>query len=227
MWEIKSCKKTDECYPKALRDIETAPETLYYVGNINACQNTVIAVIGKRAAEERYLKIARRIGEVLGRKGCTVLNGMAVGIDTEALEGAVSANGKTVAVMPGGLDEICPKSNLKLAEKIVENDGCLISEYPYGTKPQKYMFVQRDRIQAMLSSKIFIVDSERNGGTMHTAEYATKFSKPLGCFVEMEGKKSPAGNQFLVDMNRASAVRDTDGLMAFLMQPEFTQMTLF
>ena len=78
-----------------------------------------------------------------------------------ALEGAVSVNGKTVAVMPGGLDEICPKSNLKLAQKIVENEGCLISEYPYGTKTQKYMFVQRDRIQAMLSSKIFIIDSEK------------------------------------------------------------------
>ena len=227
MWEIKSCKKTDACYPNAMKGLTSAPDVLYYVGDIGICNNIVIAVVGKREAEERYLQIAKRIGEVLAKKGCTVLNGLAVGIDTYALEGAVSANGKTVSVMPGGLDEIYPKSNKKLADKIVQNGGCLISEYPNGTRPKKYMFVQRDKIQAMLSNKVFIVDEEKDGGTMHTADYATKLSKPLGCFVEVPGRSSPSGNQFLVDMHRASAVRDTDGLMQFLGQPEFEQMSLF
>ena len=227
MWEIKSCKKTDECYPNAMKGLTSAPDVLYYVGDIGICNNIVIAVVGKREAEERYLQIAKRIGEVLAKKGCTVLNGLAVGIDAYALEGAVSANGKTVAVMPGGLDEIYPKSNKKLADKIIQNGGCLISEYPNGTRPKKYTFVQRDKIQAMLSNKVFIVDAEKDGGTMHTADYATKLSKPLGCFVEVPGRSSPSGNQFLVDMHRASAVRDTDGLMKFLGQPEFEQMSLF
>ncbi len=227
MWEIKSCKKTDECYPKVLRDLASAPEILYYVGDIGICNNMVIAVVGKREAEIRYLQIAKRIGELLAKEGCTVLNGLAVGIDAYALEGAVSANGKAVAVMPGGLDKVYPKSNSKLAERIVETGGCLISEYPNGTRPQKYMFVQRDRIQAMLSSKVFIVDAEKDGGTMHTADYATKLSKPLGCFVEMEGKASSSGNQFLVDMHRACAVHDMDGMRVFLGQPDFLQMSLF
>ncbi len=134
MWEIKSCKKTDECYPKVLRDLASAPEILYYVGDIGICNNMVIAVVGKREAEIRYLQIAKRIGELLAKEGCTVLNGLAVGIDAYALEGAVSANGKAVAVMPGGLDKVYPKSNGKLAERIVENGGCLISEYPNGTQ---------------------------------------------------------------------------------------------
>lgn len=133
-----------------------APEILYYVGDIGICNNTVIAVVGKREAELRHLQIAKRIGELFAKEGCTILNGLAVGIDAYALEGTVSANGKTVTVMPGGLDEVYPKSNRK--------------------------FVQRDRIQAMLSSKVFIVDVEKNGGTMHTADYAVKLSRPLGCF---------------------------------------------
>lgn len=227
MWEIKSCKKDDVCYPKHMRELAYAPEVLYYVGDIAACENVVIAVIGKRDAQERYLKIAHKVGELLAKEGCTVLNGLALGCDAHALEGAVAANGKVVAVMPGGLDEIYPKSNQKLAKKIVESGGCLISEYPSGTKPQRYTFVQRDRIQAMLSNKVFVVDSEKESGTMHTAEYAVKLAKPLGCFVEQVGKKSPEGNRFLVDKKMASAVYDTDGLLKFVGQPEFEQMKLF
>ena len=227
MWEIKSCKKNDGCYPKRLCDLTSAPEILYYIGDITACENIVIAVIGKRSAQDRYLQIAHRIGKLLAENGCTVLNGLAVGCDTHALEGAIAAKGKAVAVMPGGLDEIYPKSNKKLAEKIIESGGCLISEYPNGTKPQKYTFVQRDRIQAMLSNKIFVVDSEKDGGTMHTVEYAYKLAKPLGCFVEVSGKESPTGNRFLVDSNMASAVCDTNDLMKFVGQPEYVQMSLF
>ncbi len=227
MWKIQSCQKSDKCYPKALRDIKTAPDILYYVGDIAACENMVIAVVGKRDAAERYLRIAKQIGGVLAREGFTVLNGLAIGVDAYASEGAVEAKGKVVAVMPGGLDEVYPKSNQKLAERILENGGCLISEYPNGTRPQKYTFVQRDRIQAMLSNKIFIVDSEKDGGTMHTVDYAVKYEKPLGCFVERVGVETPSGNQMLIDNHKASAVPDTDSLIDFVGQPDYAQMSLF
>lgn len=227
MWEIKSCQKNDECYPKTLRDIKAAPDILYYIGDISACENVVIAVVGKRDATERYLKIAKMVGGVLANKGFTVLNGLAIGVDAYASEGAVEAKGKVVAVMPGGLDEVYPKSNQKLAERIVENGGCLISEYPNGIRPQNYTFVQRDRIQAMLSNKVFIVDAEKDGGTMHTADYALKYAKPLGCFIEETGVPSPSGNRILVDKHRASAVSGTEALIEFVGQPEYAQMTLF
>lgn len=227
MWEIRSCKKDDEFYPKTLRDVKDAPDILYYVGDISVFENVVIAVVGKRDAAERYLRLARRIGEVLAREGFTVLNGLAMGVDAYASKGAVEANGKVVAVMPGGLDEIYPKSNIELAEKIVTAGGCLISEYPNGTRPQKYTFVQRDRIQAMLSDKVFIVDAEKAGGTMHTADYAAKYAKPLGCFVERAGTASPAGNQVLIDSHKASAVPNTEALIDFVGQPDYAQMSLF
>lgn len=227
MWEIRSCNKNDECYPRTLRDIKSAPDILYYVGDISACENIVIAVVGKRDATERYLKIAKKIGGILAKEGFTVLNGLAIGVDACASEGAVEAKGKVVAVMPGGLDEVYPKSNQKLAERIVETGGCLISEYSNGTRPQKYTFVQRDRIQAMLSNKVFIVDAEKDGGTMHTADYATKYAKPLGCFIESAGTKSPSGNQLLIDSHKASAVKDTESLIDFAGQPDYAQMSMF
>jgi DNA processing protein len=225
MWEVKSCRKMEDCYPAVLKELKSAPEVLYYVGDISVCNHMVIAVIGKRSAEERYRYIAKKIGAVLAREGCTVLNGLAQGIDAYALEGAVSANGKTVAVMPRGLDMIYPKANTELAERIIASGGCLISEYPNGTSPQKHMFVQRDRIQAMLSSKVFVVDAETDGGTMHTADFATKYARPMGCFVEVGERVTPLGNQMLVDQRRAYAVSDTDGLKAFLEQPEWKQLS--
>ena len=141
MWDINVCKKTDEGYPRILRGVKAAPEILYYAGDISVCDNTVIAVIGKRDATERHLKIAKQIGVILAKNGITVLNGLAIGVDAYALEGAIEAKGKAIAVMPGGLDEVYPKTNKKLAERILENGGCLISEYPNGMRPQKYSYV--------------------------------------------------------------------------------------
>ena len=132
-----------------------------------------------------------------------------------------------IAVLPGGLDEIYLKSNRKLAEQIVKNGGCLISEYPERTKPQRYTYVQRDKIQAMLSNKVFVVDSEIDGGTMHTAEFAIKMAKPLGCLAEKDGKSSPKGNQYLIGRKVASAIFDTEDLMKFVGQPEYEQFSLF
>ena len=79
-----------------MRDLESAPEVLYYVGDITACENTVIAVISKRNSQERYLRIAKKIGELLAKEGYTVLNGLAIGCDTCALQGAVTVNGKAI-----------------------------------------------------------------------------------------------------------------------------------
>lgn len=210
-----------------MRDLASAPDMIYYIGDITACESEIVAVIGKRDVQERYLKIARKVGEILAREGYTVLNGLALGCDAHALEGAVAANGKVIAVMPGGLDEIYPKSNRQLAEQIIKTGGCLISQYPVGTKPQRYTFVQRDRIQAMLSNKVFVIASEKKSGTMHTAEYALKLAKPLGCFVEKADALSPEGNQFLVDSHKASAIYDTSELMDFINQPEYIQLSLF
>ncbi len=95
-------------------------------------------------------------------------------------------------------------------------EGCLILEYPEGTKPQKYTYVQRDKIQAILSNKVFVVGPEIDGGTMHMAKFAIKMAKPLGGFVEKDGKNSLEGNQYLIDRKMASAIFDTEGLMKFV-----------
>ena len=91
-------------------------------------------------------------------EGFDVVNGLAVGCDTAALRGALSEGGRCVAVLPCGLDMVVPSVNEYLAQEILEKGGCLISEYAEGTEPEKYRYVQRDRLQGRLSEVMLSSD---------------------------------------------------------------------
>ena len=125
------------------------PDYLYYRGDINLLQSSVVAVIGSREISERGKAISRNITQALCKREKTILNGLALGCDAEVLRKVVEIGGKGIAVMPCGLDQIYPKTNQELAEEILEKGGCLISEYPVGIKPRKENFVARDRLQAL------------------------------------------------------------------------------
>jgi DNA processing protein len=118
--------------------------------------------------------------------GITVVNGLALGCDTYALKGALSVGGKCIAVMPCGLDQIVPKSNYYLARTILENGGLLISEYPIGTKLEKYMYVERDRLQSTVSDAIIVIEASYQSGTMHTVRAARRQGKPTACYKKAE-----------------------------------------
>lgn len=96
-------------------------------------------------------------------------------------------------VLPCGINEIYPKSNQWIAEEVLKQGGCLISEYPEGTRPEKYRFVQRDRLQSGMSQGVLVVEAMEKSGTMHTAEYAKKQNRRLALllsrFVEIFYRK--------------------------------------
>ena len=137
--------------------MKDAPEYLYYRGDISLLQGDVVAVIGSREISERGLAVTRNISRALCRRGKTLLNGLALGCDAEALREAVECGGKGIAVMPCGLDQIYPKTNRELAEELLEKGGCLVSEYPAGMHPRKESFVARDRLQALFSGMVIVV----------------------------------------------------------------------
>lgn len=133
--------------------------------------------------------------------------------------------------MPCGLDEIIPKANQRLAEEILEKGGCLISEYPPGTKVQKYSYVQRDRLQSGVSNEVVIVEAELKSGTMHTAEFAMKQHKRLACFY-YKMLELHSGNRYLEDTRKAQVLKsleDMDVLIANVLaenEGEYEQLTL-
>lgn len=174
--EVKKITKDE--YPdylkKRFEQFEDYPETLYYIGDLGALNQEVTAVIGSRYVGEDMLKLAYYQGTKEAQAGHTVLNGLAIGCDTRALEGALAKNGKTVAVMPCGLNNIYPKQNLELAIRIVENGGLIISQYEYDYWVNTTSFLERDRLQVMLADSVYAVAMGNKGGTFYTFNYAIR-----------------------------------------------------
>ncbi len=207
--------------------VKDAPDCLFYRGDISLLKEDVVAVIGSREISEWGKAVTKNISRALCRRGKTVLNGLALGCDAVALKEVLDCGGKAVAVMPCGLDEVYPKTNRKLAEELLEKGGCLVSEYPPGVHPRKESFVARDRLQALFSGLVIVVESRQGSGTWHTVEYARRYQKMVACYI---GKNTNAndGNGILVRDNKAYALKDNAGMDYILemSQNRYEQMSL-
>lgn len=161
-------------YPEQLREIYDAPLKLYALGNKEILKQTGIAIVGSRNATEYGKKVALQFAKDLSKNGINIISGLALGIDTCAHLGTLNSDsvGKTIAVLGGGLDEIYPKQNVELAKQIIKNRGCIISEYPLETKPEKLHFPQRNRIISGLSKGVLIVEASEKSGSLITADFA-------------------------------------------------------
>lgn len=209
----------DEDYPKRLKTIVDKPTVLYYKGNIE-CLNTkdTVAIIGTREPTEYGVKIARNLGSSFGKRDYVVVSGLALGCDMYGHEGCLDENGKTVAVLPCGLDTVYPAKNKPLAEKILDKDGCLISEYPIKTKVFKNFFIERDRLQSGLSDGVFVIETGEKGGTLHTVGYALEYKRVIACYnhpAKYLTEPKTFGNQKLIREGKALAVGNDDELEVF------------
>ena len=228
---VLSCTPEDEVYPLGFRNIVRMPRILYYQGAIEIINhNKNIAVIGSRRCSDMGVKLSFETGRILGTNGINVVNGLALGCDTEALRGALSVGGKCVAVMPCGLDKIQPKANQKLAEEILEKGGCLISEYPIGTGIKKYQYVERDRLQSGISQGVLVIEAELDSGTMHTVDFAMKQYKRLACYYH-ELLKYSTGNQYMEQNGNTQVLRNANDIIKFVnnipFENDYQQLSFF
>jgi len=174
--EIETLKVKDKNYPKLLEKIKNPPEVLYYRGCLPRAEPRGFAIVGTRMCSSYGKQVALEIAGDLAEAGLTIVSGLAPGIDTFAHTAVVERKGRTIAVLGTGLDEksIYPQSNLKLVQKILETDGCLISEYPAGTRGTQFTFPQRNRIIAGLSLGVLVIEAKEKSGALITAEWARK-----------------------------------------------------
>ena len=179
--EIKTISIKDKNYPKLLKEIKDAPEVLYYRGDLSCTfsekvQDICFAIVGTRRCSDYGKQVALEIAGDLAEAGLTIVSGLAPGIDTFAHQAVVEQRKRTIAVLGTGIDEksIYPQSNLKLAEKILETGGCLISEYPPGTPGSQFTFPQRNRIISGLSLGVLVVEAKQKSGALITANWARK-----------------------------------------------------
>ena len=177
---VKQCADTqiqiltygDRQYPDRLRHIHNPPLVLYYKGLLPDFEiQPVIGVVGTRKASAYGKTNALELSGELAACGALVVSGGAAGIDTEALKGAMDADAPVVAVLGCGVDVVFPASNRKLFEKIREK-GCLISQYPPGTKPMPWQFPERNRIISGLSNGVLVIEAPVKSGALITAREA-------------------------------------------------------
>ena len=167
----------DNLYPKLLLQIPDPPPVLYVYGNLDA-ENINIAIVGSRSATRYGLLTAHNFGKEFAKLKITIVSGMARGIDTAAHRGTLEGNGKTVAVLGCGLGTIYPPENKYLFHKIAQN-GAVITEFPFKTKPEPHNFPARNRIISGLSLGTIVVEAGQRSGSLITARLALEQNREV------------------------------------------------
>ncbi|MBQ7886028.1 MAG: DNA-processing protein DprA [Clostridia bacterium] len=161
-----------ECYPRLLAHTARPPHLLFCKGNPDLNDALPFSIVGTRRADSYGLRHTRRIARELAEKGACIVSGLALGVDAAAHWGALDAKGRTVAVLGGALDKLYPAENRTLMERILESGGSVVSEYPPGTAPTRYSFVQRNRIVAGMSLGVLVTQAPHKSGALSTVNYA-------------------------------------------------------
>ena len=225
--QVEACERTgvrvvsyfDAGFPARLRDIPDPPLALYVKGPLAALhQARSVAIVGTREPTEFGAKAARSTGLVASESSAVVVSGLAIGCDTWAHTGCMEGAGTGIAVLAHGLDKVYPAQNRELADELLEKDGCLVSEYPIGKKPDRWAFAERDRLQSGLSDAVLVVETDLKGGTMHTVNAARGQKRPLACIqhpAELLSEAKTRGNQKLI-AEGATPILDRRAFGAFV-----------
>lgn len=190
----------EEEYPKKLLSIKEYPESLYCRGNTELLKkNKIIAIVGSRNCSEYGRKYARLFAKNLAKENVCVISGLATGIDSAAHDGAIGEDGKTIAVLGGGLNHVYPASNLWLFNKIKENGGLIISEHEDDAETQISGFPKRNRIITGIADAVLVIEACPRSGSKVSAEYAFKQGKKVYCIPMNLDNKNSAGIIELID----------------------------
>ncbi|MCP3876568.1 MAG: DNA-protecting protein DprA [Desulfobacteraceae bacterium] len=174
---IKIVVLTDPEYPALLRQIHDPPALLTYLGRLDN-SSPCLSIIGSRNATSYGLSTSSNLSFKLAKKGFQIVSGMARGIDSMAHNGALKANGKTIAVMGSGLNKIYPPENYKLFQAIAQS-GLIFSEFKVNTEPLPNNFPIRNRIIAGLSCGSIVVEAAKRSGSLITARLASEYNREV------------------------------------------------
>ncbi len=176
----KRIKKENKLYPERLKKIKDPPEELFYKGNPDEdIFDKCLAVVGSRKMTKYGEKICNRLVSEVASRGITIVSGFMYGIDATAHKAAVSVGGRTVAVMPCGIEKIHPAYQKDLYKEIINKDGLIVSEMSGKKGPAKWTYPKRNRIVAGLSQATLVVQAAENSGSLITADFAKDFNRKL------------------------------------------------
>ena len=160
-------------YPEALTNIDGMPCVLYVLGDLRGLrEELVLTLVGTRTSTDYGERCAQRLAHDLASVGCTVASGLAVGVDYAAHDGALAANGRSVGLLACGLDVDYPSESRGLKRRILDAGGVLMTEFPFGERPQRYNFNIRNRLLAGISAGVVVVQAPEQSGALNTARHA-------------------------------------------------------
>ena len=164
----------DKDFPSILNHIYNPPAILFMRGNRALLDKRLnrIALVGARRCSLYGRNVARMLGKELGKYSTIIVSGGARGIDTHGHEGLLASQGYGIVVMGCGLDIVYPRENTKLFDRILQNNGLLVSEYPPSTPPSAKHFPARNRIISGLSRGVIVVEAKASSGSLITADMA-------------------------------------------------------
>lgn len=166
----------DKEFPVQLTAMNEPPMGIYVKGKIPDCSYPMVSIVGSRRISDYGATVCHSISKELAEAGITIVSGMAMGVDAMAHKGAIDGGGETVAVLGTGVDVCYPMVNMNLYNEISLN-GCILSEFPMGTKAHKANFPYRNRIIAGLSRATVVIESAEKSGSLITANKAIENSR--------------------------------------------------
>lgn len=190
----------DQEYPKILKEIPDPPGILYLKGKISPEDEISLAVVGSRKYSSYGKRVTEQLVYCLAKNHLTIISGLALGIDAIAHEAALDAQGRTIAVLGCGLDQIYPTSNIRLADKILLSGGAIISEFPLGMPALKYNFPIRNRIIAGMSLGALVVEATEISGSLLTAAAAIEYNREVFAVPGEIFAENSAGTNKLIKM---------------------------
>src|SRR3989344_6185816 len=169
---IKWVSVFDETYPEALKQIYDPPIILYYKGDILPQDSFSIAIVGTRKMTGYGKLVTEKFTSHLVKSGFTVVSGLDRGVDSTAHLTAMEVDGRTLAVLGGGLNHIYPPENIGLVTKIIGGKGAVMSEYPPDVPSLPGNFPSRNRIISGLSKAVLVTEADIDSGSLITARVA-------------------------------------------------------
>lgn len=220
--KILRLKQTDKEYPKRLLEIKNPPQELYVEGNVDLLSHDSIAIVGTRRCTEYGKRCSSKFASQLSKKGICIVSGLASGIDTIAHINSMEERGKTIAVLGSGFNHIFPPENQILYEKILENDGCIVTEYSPETEVDKSRFPKRNRIISGLSMGTLVIEARYRSGTSITAKHAIEQHKEVFCIPHSIEEMSGYTPNFLIQ-NGAQLVTSARDILDYYNYGEYIE----
>jgi len=206
----------DPNYPQRLLQYDDAPVLLYSRGTSNLNETRTVGIVGTRKPNIYGKSQTEQLVRELKHLNVQIISGLAYGIDSIAHQSAIANDIDNIAAMGTGLDKIYPAQNRKLANQI-RNNGCLLTEFPINTNPDRENFPLRNRIIAGISDAVIVIQSASKGGSLITAEYANSYHKDVFALPGRVSDDMSAGCNKLIKTNKAHLIESAQDI-AYIMR---------